>query len=156
MTDEEFLAAFENGSLPFEQWSHRAHVRVAFLYASRLDANSALDRMRSGIKAYNRANEVPEALDQGYHETITVAFMRLICELVALESVAQTSEEFAQRWPQLLDKRVLKRFYSRSRLMSAVAKARYVEPDLTPLSAEALGAMPDQLVVFDVDGTLWE
>jgi hypothetical protein len=30
MTDDEFLAAFEDCTLPFEQWHHRAHVRIAF------------------------------------------------------------------------------------------------------------------------------
>ncbi len=154
MTDEEFLAAFENCTLPFEQWNHRAHVRVAYLYASCLDVDSATQRMRSGVKAYNKANRVPEALDQGYHETITVAFMRLISEAAALGDHAGSFDEFAQLWPQLFDKRALLRFYSRHRIMSAEAKASYVEPDLMPLSAEALGSLPDQLVVFDVDGTL--
>ena len=32
MTDGEFLSCFENCSLPFDQWNHRAHVKVAFLY----------------------------------------------------------------------------------------------------------------------------
>lgn len=31
MTDEELLAAFENCSLPHSEWTHRAHVRVAYL-----------------------------------------------------------------------------------------------------------------------------
>ncbi len=39
MTDDEFLAAFEDCTLPFEQWHHRAHVRVAFLYASGASAS---------------------------------------------------------------------------------------------------------------------
>lgn len=154
MTDDEFLAAFETCSLPFEQWNHRAHVRVAYLYASQHDFEPATQRMQSGVKAYNKANAVPEALDRGYHETITVAFMRLISEAVARGGRTDSFENFAQLWPQLFDKRVLLRFYSRSRIMSAEAKASYVEPDLTPLSVEALDSAPDHLVVFDVDGTL--
>lgn len=58
MTDDEFLAAFEDGTLPFEQWNHRAHRRGAFLYASGHDVQSATYRMRDGITAYNKANHV--------------------------------------------------------------------------------------------------
>jgi hypothetical protein len=32
MTDRQFLRAFEMRTLPFNQWTHRAHVKVAFLY----------------------------------------------------------------------------------------------------------------------------
>lgn len=28
MNDDEFLATFEDCTLPFEQWTHRAHVRI--------------------------------------------------------------------------------------------------------------------------------
>ena len=34
MTDKEFLAAFENCSLTRENWTHAAHVRMAWLYLS--------------------------------------------------------------------------------------------------------------------------
>jgi hypothetical protein len=134
MTDEEFLTAFEKCTLPFEQWNHQAHVRVAYLYASGHDLEAATDRMRSGVKAYNKANQVPESLDQGYHETITSAFMRLISEALAIAGQLNSFANFEHRWPQLFDKRVLRRFYSRSRILSADAKASFVEPDIAPLS----------------------
>lgn len=142
MTDDEFLATFENCTLPFEHWNHRAHVRVAFLYASRNDVESATNRMRAGIKAYNKANQVPEALDRGYHETITIAFMRLVCEAVREES--NSFGDFEQRYPELFDKRVLLRFYSRDRLISVEAKASFVEPDLMPISLAALTITPNR------------
>ena len=42
MTDDDaFLAAFEDGTLLPEDWTHRAHVRVAYLYAARGDLNAA-------------------------------------------------------------------------------------------------------------------
>ena len=152
MTDDEFLAAFENCTLPFEQWNHCAHVRVAFLYASVNDVDSATDRMRAGIKAYNRVNEVPESLESGYHETVTVAFMRLINEAVAGES--RSFDDFSRRHRKLFDKRVLLRFFSRNRILSVKLKATLVEPDLMPLSMSDLVSTPDRLVIFDVDGTL--
>lgn len=135
MTDEEFLAALENCSLPFNQWTHRAHVRVAYVYASQLSLNDAIDKMRAGVKAYNAANEVPEAIDRGYHETITEAFMRLIFAANRQTGPHQSAEEFCDQHPELLDKRVILRFYSRERIMSWEAKRDFIEPDLQPLPA---------------------
>jgi hypothetical protein len=44
-----------------------------------------------------------------------------------------TADAFLDQQSQLLSKRALLLFYSRDRLMSAEAKARFVEPDLAPL-----------------------
>ncbi len=145
MTDDEFLAAFESCTLPYEQWNHHAHVRVAFLYAARHDAPSAADHMRSGIRAYNKAKQVPEAVDRGYHETTTSAFMQLVSEAVAAAEPCTTFEEFSQRWPQLFDKRVLLKFYSRSRIMSPEAKVTFVEPDKMALSLSVLDTYSDEV-----------
>jgi hypothetical protein len=73
MTDDEFLAAFEARTLPKAQWTHAAHVRMAWLYLTRLHFAAALDRVRDGIRCYNAA-----VGSDGYHETITVAFTLLI------------------------------------------------------------------------------
>ncbi len=133
MIDAHFLEAFENCTLPFEQWNHRAHVKAAYLYASRHDLEPALVRMRSSIKAYNAAHNVPDALDRGYHETITQGFMRLVHATICRHGPYQSSEEFCERHPELLNKHVLLGFYSRERIMSPAAKATFVAPDLAEL-----------------------
>ena len=133
MTDDQFLKAFEDGSLPFEQWTHQAHVRVAFLYASRYDLPSAIDQMRSGIQAYNKATDTPEAIDRGYHETITLAFMRLIFAANLQSGPHATSDEFCAVHPELLTKKALMAFYSKKRIMTWEAKRGFIEPDLQPL-----------------------
>jgi hypothetical protein len=51
MTHAELHRRFENLTLPGEEWTHRAHVKVAYLYLSRHPFPAALDRLRSGIKA---------------------------------------------------------------------------------------------------------
>ena len=68
MDDEELFKQFENLSLPFAQWTHRAHVKVAYLYLSAHPFDQALVLMRKGIKAYNAANKVPESSTSGYNE----------------------------------------------------------------------------------------
>ena len=46
MTDDEFIASFENCSLANESFHHSDHVRMAFLYLCRYPALEALQRRR--------------------------------------------------------------------------------------------------------------
>ncbi len=133
MNDHEFLAAFEDCMLPFEQWTHRAHIRVAYLYASESDLATAIDRMRAGIKAYNKATDTPEAVDRGYHETVTQAFMRLVFIANLTTGPHGSSDEFCECHPELLSKYALREFYSSERITTWEAKCEFVEPDLRPL-----------------------
>ena len=133
ISDQELVAAFESCSLRREQWTHRAHVRVGYLYASQLSLEEAATRMRSGLQALNAVHGTPESVDRGYHETITIAFLRLIRAAIDEHGPFQSSQEFCESRPELLDKNLLSRFYSRDRIKSLAAKARFVEPDLAPL-----------------------
>lgn len=135
MTDGEFLSAFEECSLPPEQWTHQAHVRVAFLYASRHDLKAAIDRMRSGIKKHNASDNMPVAIDRGYHETITQAFMHLVFAANLKSGPYVSSQDFCDAHPELLNKYVLREFYSREQIMTWEAKAEFVPPDLCPFPA---------------------
>jgi len=141
LTDAELQAAFESCTLAREAWNHRAHVRMAFLYASRQPLPWALARMREGIQAYNASQQISEALDRGYHETMTVAFMRLVYDALARSGPLPDSESFCDRNSELLDRFVLRKFYSRERIMTLEAKQRFVEPDLAELPG-ALGTRP--------------
>lgn len=131
MNDTEFLQAFENCTLPSAEWKHRAHVKVAYLYLREFPFEQALEKIRSGIKRYNAAINTPEALDRGYHETITQAWTRLIHFTVRQHGSAATADEFFEQNPQLTNKNALRFFYSRDAIMSWKAKAEFVEPDLT-------------------------
>jgi hypothetical protein len=136
MTDEQFLDHFERRTLPFDQWTHRAHVKVAFLYLREHPFDAALVKMRRGIQAYNAANNVPESPTSGYNETTTVAFMRLIAATMAAysgEFPTPTADAFCDTHPQLMTRSVLRLFYSPRRRMHPDAKAKFLEPDLTEL-----------------------
>jgi hypothetical protein len=120
MTDEQFLSQFEARTLPFDRWTHRAHVKVAFLYLSALPFEEALGRVRAGIKAYNAKNDVPEGPTSGYNETTTVAFVRLVAAVMAAYGTAMPAadaESFCDLHPQLMSRHVLRFFYSADRRM---------------------------------------
>jgi len=136
MIDAELVRQFEACTLPFEQWTHRAHVRVAYTYLQRHGFDGALERMRAGVKQYNAANDVPDSPTSGYHETTTHAFLWLIH--VTMRAYGDThsvnnGNEFCDMHPQLMTKHVLRLFYSPECRMLPVAKTRFVEPDLTEL-----------------------
>src|SRR6185436_3226610 len=104
MTDAEFLAAFEDCTLPFAEWRHRAHLKVAYLYLRQLPFEPALEKMRQNIKRYNAATHTPEALERGYHETMTVAWMRLVHFTLCAYGPAASADEFLEREQQLLNR----------------------------------------------------
>ena len=136
--DEAFLASFEECTLPYAQWTHRSHVKVAFLYLSRLPFEGALERVRAGIKKYNAAQGglIVEGPTTGYNETTTRATLHVIAAVMgAYEKTHPTpdAESFCEMHPQLMSKHVLRLFYSPERRMYPRAKGEFVEPDLAPL-----------------------
>ena len=133
MTDDEiFLRRFEDATLPFDQWHHREHIKVAYLYLSRYPLEQALEKMRDGLRAYNTAHRVPDELTRGYHETITQAWMRLVNIMLSEYGQAETADRFCEQHPQLLQYKVLRFFYSQDLLMSPRAKVEFIQPDLAP------------------------
>jgi hypothetical protein len=136
MDDDQFVCAFEEMTLPFEQWTHRAHVIVAYTYLCRLSFDEALVKMRDRVKAYNAHNKVPETQVRGYNETTTRAFLHLIAATMAAYGDAcptTDADSFCNAHPQLMTRHVLRLFYSPKQRMHPLAKTQFVEPDLTPL-----------------------
>jgi hypothetical protein len=134
--DAELLRRFESRDLPRELWTHRAHVKVAFLYLREHPWEEAIARLRTGIQALNAANHVPEGPQEGYHETTTVAFARLIAATIAAYGAAfptPTADAFCDTHPHLLNKHILRLFYSPQQRLHPEAKHRFIEPDLAPL-----------------------
>ena len=74
---EQLVAHFNNRTLPKASWNHQAHIIVAFWYNYHYAFEEALNLIRQNIKAYNLAVGTPNTDDSGYHETLTVFWMRL-------------------------------------------------------------------------------
>ncbi len=133
MNDEEHLRSFEDQSLPQEQWNHRAHLKVAYLYLLRYPYAEALERLRAGIKAYNAAQGILDTPTGGYHETMTQVWLQLVYTTLRQFGPAASAEAFFEAQTQLQSKRTPLLFYSRERIMSAEAKGAFVAPDLAAL-----------------------
>jgi hypothetical protein len=130
MTDEEFVRAFESGKVTPEQFDHRAHVRVAWVYLQESDSlEAALPRMREAIKRFAAA----AGASQKYHETITVLWMRLLDDVKARVGARFEMSEVLCDFPSLADKDLPLKYYSRDRLFSEEARGAWIAPDLQPL-----------------------
>ena len=78
MSDEELVQRFETTELPAGQFTHAAHVRVAWWYLRHAPLPEALNRFTTALQRYAASLGAPDK----YHETITVAYMVLIAERV--------------------------------------------------------------------------
>ncbi len=133
MSREISIRAFESQRIAPEAWDHRAHLTIAYLYLRAHGLGEATLRMRRGIKALNEAHGTPEAIDRGYHETLTVAWLRVLDAMMRAHGAGEGPQEFLDAQPYLLNRLLLRLFYSRDRIMSAEAKRGFVEPDLAAL-----------------------
>lgn len=138
MTDEHLVAAFEACELSGDEFSHAAHVRVAWWYLRRHGSAEALPRFRTALLRFAAA----KGATGKYHETITVAYMALIAERLR-DTPELPWPDFVERHPDLLARTpsVLSRYYSDEALRSERARREFVPPDRggALISAEALG-----------------
>ena len=130
MTDTEFSRAFEAGSVTPAEFTHLAHVRVAWVYLNEAASmEDALPRMRAAIRRFAAA----AGASQKYHETITVFWMRLLAD-VRTRGAAGELADVLHAHPALADKELPLQYFSRERLFSDEARVAWVEPDRQSLA----------------------
>jgi hypothetical protein len=131
MNDAAFLTAFEACTL--EEFHHRDHIKVAYLYLCRYPLEDAIAKVRTGLLALAAAWNAPtNDLHRGYHETMTQAWVRIVHVALSDTGPAGSAEIFCDQQPALLEKTFLQRFYSPDCITSWKAKREFVEPDLSP------------------------
>lgn len=130
--DEELWTAFAAGTLPAATWTHRAHLRVAWMFLRRYSLDEAHVLLRVGIIRLNAAHGLVETPARGYHDTLTRLWLSLVAAAMRTTD-APTSDAFVDACAGALGKDAALRHYSRERLTSVRARAIFVEPDVQPL-----------------------
>ncbi len=127
LDDASLLRGFEDGTLPPSAFHHREHVRVAWLYLKAEPPLTALAHFAEGLRRFAAA----QGAGGLYHETITWAYLLLICERMEREGSGASSQEFAERNPDLLAWKpsILDRYYRPETLGSELARRVFVMPD---------------------------
>src|SRR5258707_697731 len=126
---DDFLAAFESGTLPKKRWTHAAHLLVGACYVHRLGQLSAINHMRECVRRYNEAVGGKNTATSGYHETITVFWIKVLDALLLhAQPIAQA--DFAalavERFTPQRD--FFRRFYDFDVIASTEARAEWIPP----------------------------
>ena len=132
MTDVELTRALERGEI--KDFHHASHLHVAWVYLTESSSvEQAARRMRNTLRRFAAGAGKPEK----YHETITLFWVHLLSRARQIKCV-ECLEEIVHAHPQLLEKDFPLSYYSAERLFSNEARTSWVEPDLKPLSIDAI------------------
>lgn len=132
LSDDELWHGFGAATLPAQVWTHRAHLRVAWMFLQRYPLDEAHVLMRVGIIRLNAFHGLVETPSRGYHETLTRVWLSLVAAL-GKTTDAPGSGAFVDACMDALGKDAVLRHYTRDLVMGVRARARFVEPDLAPL-----------------------
>jgi hypothetical protein len=127
-----FLAAFEGCTLKAE-WTHGAHLLTGACYVHTFGEAKAIARMRLCVSCYNESVGGENTETSGYHETITVAWIKLLGGLLDRSKpigratfAALAVEHFREQ------KDIFSRYYDFDLVASTEARRNWVAPTLQP------------------------
>jgi thioredoxin-like negative regulator of GroEL len=130
----ELTRALERGEIPKDGFHHASHLHVAWVYLTEsLSVQDAANKMRQTLRRLTAAAGQSEK----YHDTITLFWVHLLAQARTVAR-AEKLEDVVDANPQLLEKDFPLAYYSADRLFSEEARASWMEPDLKPLSIDAI------------------
>lgn len=131
---EQLVEAFLACTLPRQEWTHHAHLRVGLWHLLHLGPDEALAQLRERIQRYNLSIGGANTATSGYHETITRFYVWLIARFVASADRSLPLDTLADELIRCHGDRDLPlRYYTQDRLQSVAARLCWLEPDLLPL-----------------------
>jgi hypothetical protein len=132
---DDLVARFIACRLPRPEWTHLAHLRVGAWHVQHEGPDAAVASLRARIRALNDHHGTPNSATSGYHETITVAYVRLLAEFLGgfADATPLATRVDVLVSGRLSEKELLLAFWSRERLFSEGARRLWVPPDRAPL-----------------------
>jgi hypothetical protein len=129
MTDDEFLRALADGTLPNERFHHRDHLRLAWLLIARDGPEAGGAAVARSIRRFAAAHGHADK----YHETLTQFWTRLVGHVTLTWPDIRTFDALLVAFPLLLDSALPLRHWRRETLFGAAARAAWTPPDLLAL-----------------------
>ena len=133
-TDEEIedvVHRFESCSYTPEEIVHARHLTVAAWCFAIMEPVAARQKMRAGLRRF-----IAHHGKNGYHVTITEFWLGRVEKLVA--ELREREEDLVPLVNSVVernsDKNLVYEFYSRERIASPEAKARWIEPDIKSIN----------------------
>ena len=131
---DRFLEAFFSHTLPKAQWTHAAHVTLAACLLHQGDVPSVLPVVRNAISSYNLSVGTQNTDTSGYHETLTIFWLRVVAESLRQSPSASRLHAVRGIVAAYGAERSLHRLYYSNDIVTCTAARRaWVEPDLKPL-----------------------
>ena len=138
--DLAFRQAFEACKLGADDFSHRAHLRLAYVYLCEASPAEAAERMRRSLLRFLKHLGVGEGK---YHETLTQAWIDAVSHFMRRTDAVGSFDAFIAASPALLDTDVMLSHYAPERLFSESARRAYLAPDRDPIPEGRATAAPD-------------
>ncbi|UJR20340.1 hypothetical protein I4U23_023471 [Adineta vaga] len=128
--DDEFLKQFESCTLT--SWSHRTHVRMAWLYLTRDGRRTGVKKIFDGIKNFIANSQVSRKTT--FHFTMTYFWIQMIDLAIAQSPKEIGFEEFLRLNPQLMNGGLFLEYYKKETMLNnPTARQEMVLPDIKPL-----------------------
>jgi hypothetical protein len=127
---------FLDKTLPKESWTHQAHLAVAFTIVNQLkEEDVVVAFLRAHIKAYNESVGTENSDQSGYHETLTIFWVKVVHHFLAQFVYQDVETAFDVFVKSVLATAAFPfRFYSKEVLFSVEARKSWVAPNLLPLN----------------------
>lgn len=125
--DSLFREQFETGIIQPADFSHRAHIRLAYIYLCEYDPETTHKKIRTDIQnflGHHRMNA------SHYHETLTRSWILAVSYFMSTSSSTTSAADFITNNPILLDKEIMLTHYSKEILFSEKARTVFIKPNL--------------------------
>ncbi len=132
---KQLVEQFEAGSYPASDWTHESHIVMGLWYLYHFSTAEATTKIREGVKHYNLSQGGVNSDTEGYHETITIFYIKILDRFLH-----GTDADFDQILKAMMDEPFMRSafpfdYYTKELLMSVKARKEWVAPDLLPISS---------------------
>ena len=129
---------FIDKTLPVADWTHEAHLLVALWHLKQYSKAEATCYLRSRIISYNEVVGTKNSPRSGYHETMTLFWIWVVDEFLKRNEgeLAELANRFLSS--KYAERRLPFQFYTKAKIVSIEARARWTAPDLQSLNFEKI------------------
>lgn len=129
-SDRIFQLQFEGCKFPVAEFDHRAHLRIAYVYLSQHDTETACRLVRDALQNFLDYNGVDPSK---FHETLTRAWILASRHFMEKTAGSDSADQFIDLNPEMLDTKIMTSHYSTQLLFSDKARKSFVSADLSPI-----------------------
>lgn len=129
LNDKEFEVAFATCSLPAADFTHEAHLQLAFIHIDQYGIDQTLKQVKSKLKTF----VINAGAEDKYNETVTIAAIKTV-EHFMNKSTARNFQSFLEEFPRLKSDftALIDQHYDFNIFNSAAARQFYIEPTIAP------------------------